>query len=234
MVDTRSLFPVAAALSLLAATHPADATVNIYRTSFLPGWTNYNGFEGLGRTIAYRGANGYAEQGITVTYVGTPGTIMTTIGSAEGRYSWYPNAGSNGYTSITFGGIIEAVSFLASTGFGGASSPDLHFELLLGGVSLASGLAGNLNIFGDGWSWYGFSGVQFDELRLQARADLDDAFLPTAYDALALDGIRFNGYWQPPVPVSGVPDAPHWSLLVAGFGLAGVGARTRRKRSGLS
>lgn len=230
----KGIWPLLAALPLLSTPQAGRAAVVIHTSNFLSAWTNYNGFEGLGRTINFNGANGYSEQAITATYVGTPGVIMTTIGAAEGRYSWYPNAGSYGYTAITFGGIIEGVSFLAGTGFGGASSPDLHYELLLGGVSIASGLAGNLEIYGDGWSWYGFSGVRFDELRLQARADLSNAFLPTAYDALALDGIRFNGYWRPPepetpTPMPGVPEAPQWALLLAGFGMAGAGMRRRRR-----
>lgn len=222
---------VLAAISALP--QAAGAAVVIHTGNFLTGWTNYNGFEALGRTITYNGAQGHTEQAITATYVGAPGVIMSTIGAAEGRYSWYPNAGSYGYTSLTFGGIIEGVSFLAGTGFSGASSPDLHYEILLGGVSIASGLAGNLSNYGDGWKWYGFSGVQFDELRLQARSDLATQFLPDSYDALALDGIRFNGYWTPPEPevpspVPSVPDAPQWALLIAGFGLAGIGARRRR------
>ncbi len=226
-----------AALFLAAAValaHPqtATATVVIHTTNFLSGWTNYNGFEGMGWTITYNGQAGYSEQAITATYVGTPGTIMSTVGAAEGRYSWYPNAGSYGYTSLRFGGVIDAVSFLASTGFGGASSPVLHYQLLLGGSVLVTGQAGPLSIYGDGWRWYGVSGVQFDELRLQARSDQLTAFLPNGYDALSLDGIRFNGYWQaPPIDgppeVPGVPEISMWAMLVAGFGLTGIGARRR-------
>lgn len=217
-------------LSALAATPSANAGVVIHTGSFLPQWTNYNGFEGMGHTISYNGQAGYSEQAITATYVGTPAVIMSTLGAAEGRYSWYPNAGSFGYTSLGFGGTIEAVSFLAGSGFGGSAAPNLHYELLLGGERVASGLAGNLFNYGDGWKWYGFSGVRFDELRLQARTDLLTAFLPTAYDALALDAIRFNGYWagpQPQIPVPGVPESPAWAMLIIGFGLTGMGARRK-------
>lgn len=222
----------AAAVAAVFLVQPAQAAVTIHTSNFLTSWTNYNGFEGMGRTITYDGHVGYTEQDITALYVGTPGVIMSNMGFAEGRYSWYPNAGSDGYTSLTFGGIIEGVSFLASTGFGGASSPNLYYELLLDGVTISTGLAGGLNIFGDSWKWYGFSGVQFDELRLQARSDQGTDFRPTAYDALAIDGVRFNGYWEapePPVPPA-IPEGPIWALMIAGFGLTGVGLRRRRRR----
>lgn len=231
--DCLAVMP-ALCLAALTTAPSAHAGVVIHTDSFLTQWTNYNGFEGLGNTIGYNGQAGYTEQAITATYVGTPAVIMSTLGAAEGRYSWYPNAGSFGYTSLTFGGVIEAVSFLAGSGFGGGASPNLHYELLLGGERVASGLAGNLFNYGDGWKWYGFSGTPFDELRLQARTDLLTAFMPTAYDALALDGIRFNGYRAPSTgappdmpPVPGVPESPAWAMLVIGFGLAGMGARRK-------
>jgi hypothetical protein len=209
----------ATAILLAAATGAGAVTVET--TDFITTPTAQNGFEGLGATTSFDGTAGYTENGITVTYVGTPGRIWTTSQTApEGLYSWYPDGGSVGYTRITFGGDVTAVEFRAGSGwFGGTIN--LAYDILLDGVSLATGIAGSVPNANSGFVFYGFSGATFDEVRLQAAPDLA-AFDAGAYEALALDDIQIGDV------TAGIPEPATWALMIAGFGLVGAAARRRR------
>jgi len=205
----------AAAVGLFSSAASA-LTVYSDTSSFINSPTYFNGFEGMGAwayySTLYPGPSGYSEGGITVTYVGSPGGIWTTaFPTAQGNYSWYESSGSNGYTDITLtgGGTFSAIQFLASSGWyaGGA---DLLYQLLLGGVQVATGDAGSLSSYYTGFNgYYGFSGATFDEVRLQGPLSTGP-FDPTAYEAGAYDSIAIGSVSATPLPST-------WTMLIAGF-----------------
>lgn len=214
-----TLSKIFTAVALFAIGSGAQAALTVQTSNFMSGYTNYNGFEGLGSTFTYPANTPHTEGGITVEYVGTA-SIWSYSQAAEGSYSWYAGSGGTGYTKVTFGGVINAVEFQAGSGwYYGAS--DLQYEVLLGGTLIGTGQVGGLSTY-TGFGFYGFSGANFDELRLQAQARGATAFNPSAYEAVALDAINFGG------TVGGVPEPANWAMLIAGFGLTGAAMRRRR------
>jgi hypothetical protein len=112
-----------------------------------------------------------------------PGSIWTVSQTPpEGIRSWYPDGGSTGYTRITFGGTVDAVEFQVGSGWNGFTAT-LYFEVLLAGSTLASGIAGPVPVYPNGFVFYGFSGATFDEVRLQVRMDGGADFDPAAFEA---------------------------------------------------
>ncbi len=208
-----------AALVLFASAASASA-LTLHTSPFIAAPTATNNFEAAPAGCCFDGTLGYTEQGITATYVGGPGAIWTDGAVLEGLLSWYPNGGSVGFTQITFGGVVDAVQFLAGSGwFGG--EPTLYYEVLLGGVSIGSGVAGPVPVFTAGGTWYGFSGASFDEVRLQVRTDGGSTFDSGAYEAGAFDMIQIGS-------AGVVPEPGTWAMLIAGFGLVGAASRRRR------
>jgi hypothetical protein len=210
-------FAFAAALGLASAA----SAITVETTDFITSPTAQNGFEGITVDTGFDGTAGHTENGITVTYIGTPGSIWTVSQpAAEGVRSWYPDGGSTGYTRITFGGDVTAVEFRAGSGwFDG--TVNLAYDVLLDGVSIATGIAGTVPTFQNGFVFYGFSGATFDEVRLQAALDIT-AFNPDTYEALALDDIQIGD------GTGVIPEPATWAMMIAGFGLVGVAARRRR------
>ncbi len=207
---------IAAALFAATVCSGANAALTVQTTDFLVGYTNYNGFEGMGSTTTFTGP--YTEDGITVEYIGTA-SIWSESQAAEGLYSWYPNGGGTGYTRITFGGPINAVEFQAGSGwFSGADS--LQYDVLLGGVSVGSGQIAGLSTY-TGFSFYGFSGTSFDEVRLQAQQGSVAGFDADAYEAGAYDAINFGG------STFAVPEPTSLALMIAGFAIGGIARRRK-------
>ncbi len=217
----KTIAAFAIATSFAASFATAASALTTHTTDFLAGYTNYNGFEGMGSTTNYPGATPYTEQAISVQYVGTPGNIWTDSQAAEGSYSWYPSGGSTGYTRITFGGIIDAVEFQASTGWF-TTAGALQYDVLLGGVSVGTGEFAFVSNYQTGFNFYGFSGVNFDEVRLQARQSGESGFDASALEALAIDAVNHGGN------IGFVPEPATWAMLITGFGLVGSALRRRR------
>lgn len=207
------------AIALTLATSASAITVET--TNFITTPTNQNSFEGLGDTDVFDGTSGHTEDGITVTYVGSPAIIWTTSQpAADGLYSWYPNGGSTGYTQITFGGAIDAVEFRAGSGF--FDGPvTLYYDVLLAGVSQATGIAGAVPDFDDGFVYYGFSGGLFDEVRLQARTDGGADFDTGIFEGGAFDDIQLGD------AAAVVPEPATWAIFAVGLGMAGSAFRRR-------
>jgi len=209
-----------AALLAASALAPAQAALTAHTGKFLGSVTHYNGFEGIGSSTSYPGASPYAEDGITVVYVGVATNIWTDSQILEGAYSWYPNGGSNGYTAVTFA-ATDAIQFAASSGWlsGGGY---LQYQVLNGGSIIGTGSLGMLPVYpgigNSDFGYYGFSGATFDEIHLQvARGTLD--FNPGANEAGTYDAFSIG---------SAVPEASTWALMIAGAGVIGAAARRRQ------
>jgi len=202
----------------LAAAGAAHASVSLTTGVQVSNPSLYNGFEGIGDWAGNPDFTGpYSEGGITVQYVNDDG-IWTTSQAEEGTHSWYNDGGGNGYTDITRtdGGDFKEISFATGSGyFGGGAS--LLYEVLNNGVTVATGLAGPVPGYQSGWTFYGFTGGGFDEVRL--KVSFDGAFSPTAFEGGAYDAIAANG---------GVPEPATWAMMIVGFGLAGAMVRRRK------
>ncbi len=197
------------------------SALTVHTSPFIATVTATNDFELAPPGCCYDGTAGYTEQGITATYVGTPGRINFGF-PLYGVRTWYPQGGSDGYTRLTFGGPVRAVQFLVGSGYGWFESPAfLFYDVRLGGVSIGSGIAGGAAVFGTSGSWYGFSGASFDEVRLQVRNDGGTVFDPAAYERGAFDMIQIG---------EAIPEPGTWAMLIAGFGLVGSALRSRRRR----
>jgi len=214
---------ILAALVAATTATAAQAVITVQTSDFLGTPTNYNGFEGLGSTTNYPGTP-YTEQGITVEYVGTLRGIWTDSQAAEGLHSWYENGGGTGYTKVTFGGVINAVEFQAGSGWFSGSVPSLQYEVLLAGSTIATGSIAGVSFY-TGFSFFGFSGGNFDELHLQVQQDGSLPFDSNAVEAGAYDAINFGGSFNG----GAVPEPASWALMIAGFGM--VGATMRRRKA---
>jgi hypothetical protein len=203
--------------ALLAATAmaPANAAFTVHTGAFIAGATNYNGFEGIGDTSGFPANTPYAEDGITVEYIGSA-SIWTTSQVMEGNYSWYPTGGGNGFTRVTFNDATAVQFAMGSGWFGG--SPALQYLVLHDGRLIAAGEITGVSTY-TGFGYYGFSGMLMDELRLQVQSSAGNAFNPTGYEAGAYDAFTTAG---------AVPEPANWALMIAGFGLTGAAMRRRR------
>jgi hypothetical protein len=223
-------FALAAAAFTLGLAQPAAAALIIHTETFISEPINFAGFEDIGGTSSYTG--GYKEGGIYVEQNDPGAEIWTYSQSGEGKLSWYPNGGNKGYTEIrlTEGGLIGAIEFLVGSGFGD-SEVALEFELLFKGESVASGEAGPVPSYGKGFITYGFSGIDFDTVRLQAQNPGSGKFDPGAFQALALDAIRIGpgDPVTPDGPAAAVPEPATWALMLAGFGLMGFALRRKKQ-----
>jgi hypothetical protein len=201
----------------------AAQALTLETTNFISSPTYSNGFEGFGTTGVSSGPS-YSEGGITVS---NGGGFGPSIGAypywdGVGTYQWY-NANHYADITLTGGGQIQSIQFLASSGFN--SPVNFNYEVLNSGTIVASGttlLTAYCCADGKGFEYLGFSGGGFDELRLQAN--FASAFDPSSFDALALDNIAA-------IPVSATPLPAALPLFASGGGLFGFFGWWRRRRS---
>ena len=205
---------IALALCGTVLASPAAAALTVHDSPFIDSPTATNGFEGIGDITALDGVNSYSEDGISVNYIGTGLIWSTSQPTPDGIYSWYPDGGGNGYTSITFDDATE-IEFLTSSGWFDGTGAALAYEVLLDGVLVGSGIAGPVPGYLAGWTTYGFSGATFDEVHLQVYLD-PTSFDPFAYEAGAFDAIKIGSGDTP-----AVPEPASWALMIAGLACAG-------------
>jgi hypothetical protein len=209
----------------------AKAAISVYTTDFIGTPEYFNGFDGIENSpnfydnTFYPENVPYSEGGITVKYITGPSggseiwTTSTQNYGGQGYYSWYPNGGSYGYTDITLtgGGQFSAIQFLA--GNGQAKAEPLAYQLLDDGSVIASGTLQNAAY---PLHYIGFSGEDFDEVRLQS-SQWTPSFDPNNFDALALDSIAADSSGPPPPPPPPIPAVATLSSKTVNFGTVRAG-----------
>ena len=217
----------AAALAGTMLAEAASAAVIVHTAPFIKGGF-FNGFEGTSspRFGNYPG-NTHSEGGLTVSYVGLAPRGIYNGEEAEGLFGWFPNGGGFGYTRITptEGGDLNAIQFLARSGSRDPSDLFVQYELLFEGLEVASGSVGGLNFDGGGpFTYVGFSGVTFDEVRLRSLITSWKE-MPAGLETLQLDSIAAAN-------MGAVPEPDSWALLIIGFGTVGTFIRLSRRQNG--
>ncbi|BAK65610.1 hypothetical protein SLG_09350 [Sphingobium sp. SYK-6] len=221
-MSMRKLTIAALALCGSALAGPAMA-LTVHTASFISSPTATVGFEGLGPISTPNHVKSYSENGVLVDYIGTGYIWSSSQAAPEGQYSWYPDGGGYGYTRFTFA-QANAFELLVNSGFFDGSGV-LAYDVLLGGVSVGTGIAGPAPAYGAGWATYGFSGATFDEVRLQVSQG-GQAFAPTVFEAGAFDAVKIGT-----VEVPAVPEPATWALMITGFGAVGAMVRRSARRT---
>jgi hypothetical protein len=183
--------------------------------------TNFNGFEGLPDFDSYGSV--YTEDGIKVEQVnGDLNGILTTYQDwgAEGLKSWYADGGDFGFTKITRQdrSDFDNIGLLIGSGYIGSSVPITYvYDVLKNGVSLLSGTLFKNN----SPNYLGFSGGDFNEIRLAAYFGNDPQKTIGGFQALAIDSIELS---------SSSTSVPEPGTLIGLVGIASLGAGSAMKR----
>lgn len=149
-------------LALLVA--PAAQAATVHAADIVAAPTVTIDFEGGPDLLA---APVWLQGGVLITQVtaGDDGSsIWLASGLGHGQHAWYPSGGDDGWTRIT---KLDASNFDAVSFFGGAGiiqpPQTLYVELVDNGIVV---LSDTLDASFDG-SWFGFSGGDFDEIRVR-------------------------------------------------------------------
>ncbi len=208
---------------LLATTMATQVqAVMLHMADIVPVPSAVNDFEAVNQDLLN---STWAQQGIRVTQINgdQPQGIWTASGLGLGQRSWYPDAGDDGFSRITLdnGNNFNQVSFFVGSGW--ITPPQaLYFELLDDGNVVLNGHLNDATFLGQ---WMGFSGGDFDEIRLRATqapslGSLDDCAVdaPNRCNYLWLDNIKISSSGrQLPEPVT--------LALVSGALIAMLGRR---------
>jgi len=184
--------------------------------------SHFNGFEAISSDILT--ATSYTEQGIAVSQINGDLTGILTSHDPGGRMgirTWSPQGGDHGYTRITrqSGGDFWDVGMLTGSSMPGQAT--LLFDLFNNGSSAQSGSLNHSLSF----SYLGFLGGGFDEIRLRDAAISSAKFNDGSFNALALDSIELRDVSAVPLPAA----LPLFLTGLAGLGLIG---RKRAKAVG--
>lgn len=200
--------------SLLAT--PAFSALTLHTAPFIVTPVASSGLEDLSDNVAFNSIQ--TTGGLTIEYIWAnpfePCCMATGAGTGvSGSKGWYA-IDYEGFTSLKLadGSAFNQIQFAASSG--GDSGP-IQYSLWLGGAEVANGLGGTVPANSDPFTFttLGFSGIEFDEVRL--RLDRDAAsFMLTDEDILALDNIAIGR-----AIVSPIPEPTTWAMMILGFGL---------------
>jgi hypothetical protein len=220
---SRSVATITSAIAISAVSTTSAQAITLHTTDFIPDATrtNFNGFEGIPGT-SYGSV--YAEDGIQVEQVdGNANGIWTSYldWGGEGQRAWYPNGGDFGFTKITRqgGGDFFNIGLLRGSGYGTTAPITYVYQLLNNGSTVLSG-----NLFSTSPGYIGFSGGDFDELRLGAYYGNNPDQTLSGIQALAIDSIELSG--------SSVEAVPTPALLPGLVGLSMAAWRKRRESQG--
>lgn len=211
----------------------AQATPVVYTYDFIPdsSRSRFNGFENAPVSgWYYNGTFPYVEDGISVSQVAdSPKQIWMRCGAIkangycfgtaghDGNYSWYPNGGDDGYTKITRadGLNFANVGFVTGNGYTISGAAYLHYVLLENGLTVLEGqilIPKNSPARG----YLGFGGGGFDEILVSEPIAI------VGTNVLAVDSIEMSNF---------VPEPQTLALLLAGLGLIGIMATTRKREA---
>jgi hypothetical protein len=200
----------AAALAAFGIATTAGA-VTVETTSFISSPAHFNGFEGWNGTDS-----SYTEGGITVSDAWQSPSVLPN--APQGITDWYEASGGSGYTDVTLSdkSDFSSIQFLVGSGWSStATNIVLNYTLLDHGSVVQYGVAGPVDAYLDGYRYYGFSGGNFNEIRLRVTSDyLDHTTDAGAYDAFAIGSSP-----------GGVPEPTTWAMMILGF--LGLGAVLR-------
>lgn len=212
-----------AAFALISQT--AFGSVILHSSDFIPTGdrTSFVDFEPIGDTDSF--GDTFTQDGVTVTQVnGQANDIWTNCSScwfSNTSLSWYPNGGDNGWTEITMADSSDFSNIGLDIGSGyGPGGINVLYEVLNDGVSVLFGSITTSNVE-DGY--IGFSGGDFDLLRLRATFSGGGSFGDGATNALAIDNIELSG------TITEVPEP--FSIALLGLGLAGMSFSRRKMRA---
>ncbi len=154
-----------------------------------------------------------------VTFSGVTGTVAVVSGPSYAGFSGnHLSAGGSSNTphhlvnafEIQFSGTVTAAAFRLVTNPGTSK-----FIAYLGGNggTLVEEYVENTNYWSTGNNWFGFENITFDTLRIEPGG---------TNGVVHLDDLRFSGLTAVPEPTT---------LVILGFGLAGIGFSQRKRLS---
>lgn len=214
----KNLLVVTAMLTVFLSAHAAPI---VHTSDFISDGfrSQFNSFESIPNDgVHYTGGSGpYVEDGIGVQQInGDAGNAIWVTYSPNGKdgaYSWYPDGGDFGYTSLTLSGGMDFgnVGFLIGSGNSGHNTA--YYELWNDAALI---LAGSV-VHQVGFHYLGFEGGGFDTILLRDGPS-GHAVKDGTHNALTIDAIETQA--------NHVPEPT--SLALLGLGFAGL-AFSRRK-----
>ena len=228
-MSARSIVVIMAFTSITSNASPIVYTYDFIANS---NRTGFNGLEGAPvNGNYYAGSFPYTEGGVSVSQIASdPRPIWMTAGAIhapgypfgvtghEGRYSWYPNGGDNGFTELTRSDGLDFynVGFLTGNAYTSVGATYINYILLEHGITV---LAGQLLVpKGSADRGYlGFGGGGFDEVRVSETS------VTGGNNLFALDSIEMSA--------NAIPEPNTILLLIAALAGLGVGSMSRKSNS---
>ena len=196
----------AAALAILVA-FPASAATIVASPSGVANPAVTLTFEEVNPGVGSLVTNQYGNLGVTFSpglkYSSQTG-FPNIEGATLGNFSPY----ITGPYVLNFSAVQSSAAFALVS-----NNTEYLFESLLNGQTLESFTAPVG--FGSSSNFYGFTGSQFDSIRITSLSN----------DFLLLDNLQFDG-----TVMSAVPEPSTWAMMLLGFGLVGGALRSAKRK----